>query len=196
MNNEEVWKPIPGYENRYMVSSKGNLYSLTRNKRMTPRLNKDGYLRTRLFDGVKKNDFTVHRLVAMAFIPNPDNLPMVNHKDENKTNNAVENLEWCTGTYNVNYGTGNMRNTIARSKPILQTDLEGNPIAIYMTSFSLRNAGYKRENVQTCARGITQTAYGYKWRFLETKDVSEEVMNESLHLKAGIQSSLPTSIGR
>lgn len=163
----EVWKPVVGYESRYLVSNKGRLYSLTRNKLMTPRLNRGGYYKIRLYDGIKKCDFTVHRLVASAFIPNPDNLPYVNHKDENKINNNADNLEWCSPKYNVNYGTGIKRNADARSKPIAQATLDGEILHVYWNAEELRNSGFKRENCQTCARGITQTAYGYKWFYLE-----------------------------
>lgn len=161
--NNEIWKQIEGYEGRYLVSSLGNVYSLKRNKLMKPKLNKYGYYCIRLFDGERKHDWTVHRLVASAFISNPENLPVVNHKNEIKQDNRVENLEWCSVKYNSNYGTTIQRSAKNRSKPILKTDLAGNPINLYMDSESLRQSEYKRENVQTCARGITETAYGFRW---------------------------------
>ena len=113
----EIWKPIEGYDN-YMVSNLGNVksidkYTKGRNNskifkkgkllKLTP--NPKGYVVVQLWDKQKCFQTGVHRLVAEAFIPNPDNLPQVNHKDENKTNNCVENLEWCTAEYNTNYGT-------------------------------------------------------------------------------------------
>ena len=110
----EIWKDIPGYENLYQVSSYGNVRSLNyRNKHITHNLklylDKYGYYRVDLHKNGKIEKWLVSRLVATVFIPNPHNLPQVNHKDEDSKNNRVENLEWCTAKYNVNYGTRNER---------------------------------------------------------------------------------------
>lgn len=104
--NEE-WKVIEGYDFAYRVSSLGRVEG-TRGL-MKPYDNGYGYLIVELKQQGKKKHKRVHRLVAEAFIPNEDNLPMVNHKDEDKTNNFVENLEWCTNNYNINYGTARKR---------------------------------------------------------------------------------------
>lgn len=109
---EEVWKDIKGYEGRYQISNLGNVCSLPRIVR-----NRSGvktkpkkllkpcvyhYLRVTLYDEEKKPKYCdIHRLVAKAFLPNPDNLPVINHKDGNRQNNAVTNLEWCTQLHNV-----------------------------------------------------------------------------------------------
>ena len=111
---EEIWKPIEGYEGLYEVSNTGRVRSLDKYDSMNRflrgrilRLFTDGlgYLRAQLYSNSKRKSFLVHRLVAQAFIPNPDNLPQVNHRDENPSNDNVDNLEWCDGKYNVNYGT-------------------------------------------------------------------------------------------
>lgn len=155
---EEIWKDIPGYEGYYQVSNLGRIKSLPRckptDKRKThnnirkPRLAKNGYLRVNLSKGNSVKWFGVHRLVALTFIPNPDNLPVINHKDENKQNNRVENLEWCTHQYNCEYGTARERQRKTRaanpndkvvrklvgeknSKAILQYSLSGEMIARY-----------------------------------------------------------------
>ena len=100
----EIWKEIPGYEGLYEVSNTGMIRSLRYNKIMIPNTNRCGYEYINLCkDGIIKTK-TIHRLVAQVFIPNPDNLPIVNHKDEDKTNNNADNLEWCNQKYNVNYG--------------------------------------------------------------------------------------------
>ena len=119
---EEIWRPIVGYEGLYEVSNTGRVRSLDRyvkcdyekyrlhkGKVLSPGKDKDGYLSVVLSCNGKHKKIAVHRLVAQAFIPNPDDLPIINHKDEDKTNNRVDNLEWCTVKYNMNYGTRNIR---------------------------------------------------------------------------------------
>ncbi|RFZ78320.1 endonuclease [Lacrimispora amygdalina] len=118
MKNKEVWKPIFGYEDLYEISNYGRVKSIERlvksnnnNFRLQkesirkPTVNNRGYFSIRLCKNGKYKAQFIHRLVAIAFIDNPNNLPEVNHKDEDKKNNRVENLEWCTRKYNMNYGT-------------------------------------------------------------------------------------------
>ena len=118
----ELWKWIPGHEGYYMVSTHGKVKSVDRyvrhskggqsfieGKILKQGTNSNGYKVVTLAKNSKNKTYSVHRLVALAFIPNPNNLPCVNHKDENKTNNTVYNLEWCTYEYNLNYGTHNER---------------------------------------------------------------------------------------
>lgn len=119
---EEIWKEVVGYDG-YMVSNIGNVKSLNyrrtgKERMMKIRLGKRGYLRVGLLNKEtgKQDTLTIHRLVAMAFIPNPDNLPQVNHIDENKLNNNVENLEWMTQAQNINYGNHNYNSAVARMK--------------------------------------------------------------------------------
>lgn len=111
---EEIWRPVEGYEGLYEVSSYGRVRSLDRYDKMNRfwkgRIlnlsdNGIGYLRVQLYSNNKAKWFFVHRLVAIAFIPNPDNLPEVNHIDEDKTNNRIDNLEFCDHKYNLNFGT-------------------------------------------------------------------------------------------
>ena len=114
----EEWRPVVGYEGLYEVSNTGRVRSVDRyikNGHSSYRLHKGkvisllkgeyGYIQVNLYYNGKNYKKYVHRLVAQAFIPNPDNLPQINHKDEDKTNNRVDNLEWCTAKYNINYGT-------------------------------------------------------------------------------------------
>lgn len=105
---KEIWKPVVGYEGLYEVSNIGRVKGINTYSHKEPIIlsqckRKDGYLSVRLSKNNISKSKTVHRLVAMAFIPNPDNLEMVNHKDENKANNKVDNLEWCTRAYNQKY---------------------------------------------------------------------------------------------
>ena len=109
----EEWKNVIGYEGLYEVSNKGNVRNVRRNTLLKLSKNRYGYIQVYLYKNGIRTVFRVHRLVAEAFIPNPDNLPQINHKNEDKSNNCVENLEWCTAKYNNNYGhrTENAINT-------------------------------------------------------------------------------------
>lgn len=110
---EEIWKDIKEYKNAYQVSNLGNVRSIDRQlpdgrKRkgiiLKPYVDKDGYKHVTLTQNGKSTHYIVHRLVAIAFIENPNKLPIINHKDESKDNNCVNNLEWCNVKYNINYG--------------------------------------------------------------------------------------------
>ena len=102
----EIWKNIEGYEGKYQVSNLGRVKSMIgQEKVLHPKKHRNGHLQIGLHKDKKRKTMYIHRLVAQAFITNPDNLPCVNHKDENPNNNNVDNLEWCTQKYNCNYGT-------------------------------------------------------------------------------------------
>ena len=105
----EIWQAIEGYDN-YQISNYGNVKNITTGKLLKTRVNNStGYVIVDIRSYGQRKTFSIHRLVAMAFIPNEDGFPQVNHKDENKQNNHVDNLEWCTSKYNVNYGSHNER---------------------------------------------------------------------------------------
>ena len=182
---EEIWKDIKGYEGVYQVSNLGNVKSVERfvkhscggNKVVKEKILKTGkragYYSVLLSkEGVHKN-FCVHRLVAEAFLDNPNNLPCVNHKDENKTNNYVDNLEWCTSEYNQSYGTKGKRVSIKMtngklSKPILQYDLDGNFIKEWISGMEIqRQLGFSRGNISNCCLGRYKQSNGYKWKYKE-----------------------------
>lgn len=118
----EIWKDIEGYEGLYQISSKGRVKSFRNNKGVERqkilKLNMDsrGYLRVCLVKNKTKRTYSVHRLVAKHFIENPYNLDIVNHIDENPTNNEVNNLEWCNTRYNINYG--NCKKKIGRANSL------------------------------------------------------------------------------
>ena len=110
-DNTEIWRPIAGYEGLYEVSDQGRVRSLWfgKSKILMPMKVGHGYHQVKLYKDSNSKNMYVHRLVAEAFIPNPQALPQINHIDENKLNNAASNLEWCTASYNINYGTHNRR---------------------------------------------------------------------------------------
>ena len=107
----EIWKDVPGYEGLYQVSNYGRVLSLYRYRKKSQNIlktftRKTGYIAVTLQKNGKRETKLVHQLVALCFIDNPNNYPIINHKDENPSNNRVDNLEWCTHKYNSNYGTG------------------------------------------------------------------------------------------
>jgi hypothetical protein len=155
--NEE-WKPIENYEDLYWVSNFGNVKSKRKNKKLS--INLDGYYVVNLSKNGKSKIFNVHRLVAKAFISNPNNLPQVNHKDENKLNNNVDNLEWCDSNYNHNYGTRNKRTGLtqrnnSRSKIVLQSDLQGNFIKEWpsLSEIVRQLSTVRHSNLSACCNG-------------------------------------------
>ena len=181
----KIWKPIYGYENLYEVSNYGEIRScdryikgnknskyLKKGKLISISYNHKGYARVRLSkDNVSKMYF-VHRLVAQAFIPNPNNLPQVNHKDEVKSNNKIYNLEWCTNKYNHNYGTGIERakencdyESISKklSKEVYQFDLKGTFIRKYYSVTSVSKYGFKPECVINCCKNRKNSYKKYLW---------------------------------
>lgn len=107
---EEIWRDCKGYEGKYQVSSEGRVWSVKGQKYLNGTIATSGYVYIHMTaENGKRKKERLHRLVAIAFLDNPNNYPQVNHKDENKLNNAVSNLEWCSAKYNCNYGTRNQR---------------------------------------------------------------------------------------
>lgn len=169
---KEIWKDIKGYEGLYQVSNFGRVKSLVNNKgqyreKILNPIIGNGYYRVRLFKNKQNKLYSVHRLVAEAFIPNPDNLPQVNHRDENKLNNSVDNLEWCDNKFNMNYGTARQRMVEKQSKKVYQYDLEGNLIKIYNSVSETEKDGFMTTAVSACCRNekYRHTHKGYRWEY-------------------------------
>ena len=168
-STKETWKPVVGYEGLYEVSSKGDVRNLKTGRILKPFYNTKGYVMVNLTS--TSNDKTkklVHRLVAQAFIPNNDqSKTLINHKDENKRNNSVANLEWCTYKYNANYGTRNERMAKSKSKPIQQLDMKtGLIIATYPSaSIASKETGILISSISMVARGIYKSAGRFGWRY-------------------------------
>ena len=152
-------KDVIGYEGLYAVTSCGKIWSYKRKKFLRPFADTKGYLKVGLYKDGERKWYYIHRLVCEAYIPNPEGLPQVNHKDENKTNNCLQNLEWCDAKYNMNYGT----RTEKTKKPILQYDLDGNFIRSWPSATDVGKEF--RKNIVSCLTGRTKTAYGYIWKY-------------------------------
>ena len=168
MTEEEIWCPIKGYEGLYEVSDQGRVKSLKFGKEriMKNIRNKDGYLSVGLRKNREQKLYLVHRLVAQTFIPNPDNLPEVNHKDEDKINNKVSNLEWCDRKYNQNYGTGIQRMAEKKSKSVLQYTKSGEFVKEWKSGMDVqRNINYSRSDISLCCNGKLKSANGFVWKF-------------------------------
>lgn len=166
----EEWRSIEGF-NGYQVSSLGNVRSLDYHQTgkvqvLKLRKNKNGRIYVNLYKDGKIKSCQVHRLVAQAFLSNPDNLPQVNHKDENPSNNRVENLEYCTAKYNSNYGSHNQRVSEAKSISVAQYSKEGNLIAVYYGAREAsRQSGISQGNISECCKGKLKTCGGFIWKY-------------------------------
>ena len=159
------------YEGIYEVSSCGQVRRLHKDKRSSPFkiLKLDtlrGYKKVHLYKNGSGKSFQVHRLVAEAFIPNPDNLPQVNHIDEDHSNNYVENLEWCDRKYNMRYGTAIKRSREKANKKVIRCDKEWNELKIYNSVEETREDGFEPKHVSDCALGKRKTHGGFKWKYV------------------------------
>ena len=171
--NKEIWKDVVGYEGLYQVSNNGRVKSLWFGKEriLKPMKTIWGYLQVDLNKNGERKGYRVHRLVAQTFLPNPDNLPVVNHKDENKENNKVENLEFCDTKYNINYGTRNQRvaeklTNGKRSKPIFQYTKTGEFIQEWKSATDVeRNLGYSHCHISQCCNEKRKSANGFIWKY-------------------------------
>lgn len=172
--NSEIWKPIFGFEGLYQVSNCGRVKSLKNGKEriLKPCKVGHGYLRVDLFKDGKHNLKCVHRLVGEAFLPNDDLFKtQCNHKDEDKTNNRVENLEWVSCAENINYGSRTERmaktNTNGKcSRAVLQCDRQGNFIREWPSIHEVeRQLGFRNPNISACCLGKYKQSHGFKWQY-------------------------------
>ena len=183
-NRIEIWKDYKDYEGLYQASNLGRMRSLDRwvkSKSGSVRLckgkilklctDKYGYLNVGLWKNNKVKTYLVHRIIAETFLPNSDNLPCVNHKDENKLNNNAENLEWCSSSYNINFGTRNEKvaekNTNGKQcKPILQYTLDGKFVREWKSAKQAeREGGFNQSHITHCCIGERKKHHNFIWKY-------------------------------
>lgn len=157
--NNEIWRDCKGYEGRYQVSNMGRVWSVKAQKYLTPQTTNTGYLEVMLkaINGKYKHEL-IHRLVALAFLDNPNGFPQVNHKDENKANNCLENLEWCSCKYNTVYSVGKSVRCIEKNK------------VFDCAATAQKELKIDSSSIHKCCKGIRKTAGGYHWEYSNAAD--------------------------
>lgn len=178
-----MWLPVIGFEDRYLISNDGRVLDIRSGSELRHYMDRDGYHIVHFISGKKTINRRVHRLVALAFIPNPHNKPTVNHIDENKDNNAVENLEWATFKEQIHHGTRNARvRSSMESCEIQQLDNENHLVATYPSIREAANVmGVRPANILNVLKGRQQTSCGYRWHYSD----------EAKPLKSGRKDSTP-----
>ena len=183
----EEWKCIEGYRG-YEVSNLGNVRSY-RNKKgeishtshlLAQRIDHNGYYFVNLYNNRKMKSIKTHRLVAIAFIPNPEKYPQINHIDENKINNCVDNLEWCSAKQNVNHGTTHLRSCMSRrkccTKEVHQFSLEGKFLqTFYSCSEAARQTGLKLACIAKAAKHLSHFAGKWLWSYTHDYNFSADI---------------------
>lgn len=175
---KEVWKDIEGYEGIYQISNLGRVKSLSKVRKSgasksyctkeiikKPYDNGNGYKYISLHKNKIRESFKIHRLVATHFISNPNNYPVVNHKDEDRSNNVINNLEWCTQKYNVNYGNGLEKMSSKRRRVVCQYTKDNILVKEWECAFRCSEFGYNPSNILLCCKGIRNTHKGFKWSY-------------------------------
>lgn len=180
MSEQEIWKDVIGYEGQYQVSNKGNVRSLDRidnigrkqrGRTLKPSNNKDGYLHVGLSKNGTSKHKLIHRLVAEAFIPNPNNYPEINHIDEDKVNNNVKNIEWCTREYNLNFGTARKRGSSKTCIPVKGVHKETGK-EIYLKSMAEGTLhGFTPKGISDVCSGKCNTHRGYFFQKIESGEI-------------------------
>ena len=170
----EVWKAIPGFNGHYEASNQGRIKAVSRlitdslgrsrtvkEKILSPFVLNSGYQGI----SIQNKNYLVHRLVASAFIPNHEGKPQVNHKDENKLNNRIENLEWMTREENEHYGTAIQRRAEKQSRKVYQYTIDGQLMKVWSSTLECERHGFNRAGIWFCCVGRHNQHKGYKWSY-------------------------------
>lgn len=166
MATDERWLPIKGCEELYLISNFGRVMNKATSRVLRIRYTRGGYARVNLSKNGQIKTRRIHRLVGEHFVPNPLNLPEINHINEIKADNRAENLEWCDRSYNVNFGTRIERQRKKVSKPVVQMSKDGGEIARYDSTVQAKNrTGVDNHRIADCCRGARKSAGGYKWAY-------------------------------
>lgn len=185
MNDSEVWRDVKGFEGLYKVSNMGRVKN-NKEHILKPYSSEKGYRCVDLNKNGNHKKHRVHRLVAQAFIPNPNNYPCVNHIDEIKNHNYVQNLEWCTVAYNNSYGNRlkkisdknkkshiglkQSKETIEKReskirKPVIQINSDNNIVKIWKCARQASSKGFNPSSIASCCKGKINSHHGYKWKY-------------------------------
>lgn len=164
MSDDVSFFKIKGFNN-YEISKSGKIRNLKNGRILKPCVDKDGYLVHCLSEKGKSKTVFLHRIIAITFIDNPENKPCINHIDENKLNNDINNLEWCTVKENITHGTRTKRASEKCWKSVIKLDLDNNFLEVFksMTEASLKT-GVLLSSISNCCNGRIKSAGGYKWR--------------------------------
>ena len=164
MSEVETFVEIEGFE-KYEVSNLGRVRNIKSGRILKPHLNHNGYLKHHLYKHNKLKELFLHRIIAIAFIDNPEEKPQVNHIDENKLNNDLSNLEWCTVRENLIHGTRTKRVAEKLSQKVIQLDLNDNVLNEFESMVQAgQETGVSRSNISSCCNGKLKSAGGFKWR--------------------------------
>lgn len=199
MKEKEIWKDIPGYEGLYQVNQWGEIYSLYTYKKLKYRIEKGGYKHYVLRKNKKQYKMTAHRAVALAFISNPNNYPVVNHKDENPSNCYVDNLEWCTYQYNATYNNAHIKRGNNLSKKVFQYNLNGDFIREFNSVHEVeRELNFLSGNICQCIKEVesqnktrkkhlTVKGYFYSYHMLSQEEIDSylNLIRKSVREKNG-----------
>lgn len=166
-SNKTEWRQVKEHPN-YEVNQFGEIRHKKRKQILKPRSNNGGYQYVNFKVDGKNTNFAVHRIVANAFIPNPNGYTEINHKDYDKTNNCVDNLEWVTSKQNKQHAYLKEENHISRGKAVEQYDLDGNYIKTYQTiSHAAKEMNCSISAISNCCLGRSKTSQGFRWKFVE-----------------------------
>ena len=179
MKNNEIWKTIPEFEGTHQISNFGRLRTVKQDGSFymrSTKASKNRYINVSLsFKSIRKT-VKIHRLVAQVFLPNPESRPQVNHKNFDKTDNHIDNLEWVTEKENIQHALKVKPEMVAgmikynreiRPKKIIQKDKNGNIIKVWENIIEIiKETSYNKQNIYKCCQGKYKYAYGYKWCYL------------------------------